>query len=947
MLVLANGLPAWATTRLVRQYTSATGLPSAPVFALTQDSRGFIWIGTQGGLVRYDGHRFSRWAPDLIDVDISYLAAGPRGEVFGVTGPRQLFEVTETGVRFVEDASGRLVTGVTHLDVEDDGTLWLAVSGGVRFRRAGGTWGEVPTTVHESDPIRFVETAGTWVYGASRTAVWRITAREPWRAEGFAVPGIVDGLLAARDGTLWLGTLTGVKQLRDGRILDLPGVTTRAGPFVQRGDTVWASSLRKLLAYRRGALAEALGPSEGVTSAGALLVDRDGGLWLGTFTGVLYFPEPDTQTWNEADGLRISHGRRVVVSGPEDVWFLMWQGLARVSRMGAQWQVQDQSELGWGTLCRDARGRVWTPGRTRGTFARRTPRTVERAAPAPTEHVSSCAASAAGGVWFGQASGVFHALDDDAAPRWIEAPPWPTAASPRIDVVFEDRRRRLWVTRDADICWTDLATGDPRVSTATWGCDTLRGAGDIGGLFHTPGGAIWVTTHFTGVWRFHEGRWSQLPGSLTMDSRTFIGFTPSRDGTVWIAGGARVTRVEERADDPAGWREVERLGVWEGYSAVGVNDVAEEADGTVWLASADGLVRVPGSARRSFATAASVFVTDALVDGGFRDLGSLGALDPGQSLEVRYAVTSFRDRGRLRIEARVDEASPWLRLSELDPTLRLAALAPGSYRVETRASADGLHWSSAEPLRFVVLPPWYRRWWSLAGATALAIAVGAVLHRLRVAVAQRLQDQRVRIARDLHDELGAGLGSIGILAGIASADIVAEPERRRLVALIGDSAADLGSALSDIVWSLRKGPATLRALAYYLAERGGRLCPGPSPSLVTEFPAEWPDLDLALVVRRNVMLVIVEALRNAARHARASRVTLRVSPIDATRWMFTVEDDGRGLANGGAGGEGGGHGLDNMKQRAEEIGAALSLISSPAGGTRLVLVFDVQGRRVR
>ncbi len=116
----------------------------------------------------------------------------------------------------------------------------------------------------------------------------------------------------------------------------------------------------------------------------------------------------------------------------------------------------------------------------------------------------------------------------------------------------------------------------------------------------------------------------------------------------------------------------------------------------------------------------------------------------------------------------------------------------------------------------------------------------------------------------------------------------------RLAALIAESAADLGSGLSDIVWSLRRGPATLRALAYHLVEHGGRLCPGPVPSFTTVLPDEWADLEVSLVARRNVMLVILEGLRNAVRHANASRITLGLSPVAATRWRFVVEDDGHG-----------------------------------------------------
>jgi signal transduction histidine kinase len=913
------------------------------VHALVQDRQGFIWIGADGGLVRYDGHEFRRWAPELLGSGVSFLTTGAHGEVFGTTASGLLFETTTNSARLIDDGTGQALTGVTHLDVGRDGTLWVAVDGAVRFRRTNGSWGGVPRTAHHNQPIRYVTVAGAQLFGTARDTLWRIATGAPWQATRFPVEGIVDDVMVALDGTVWIGTLAGTRQLRGDRVVTLAGPITRSGPFIERGDTVWASTVGGLLSFRHNEPADFLGPTQGVTSAGALLVDRDGGLWLGTFTSVLYFPEPDAQTWNEVDGLRSSHGRQVVVPGRDDAWFQTWQGVDQVIRTRATWNVEPRSDQGWGALCLDADGRVWTPGRRRGTFARRTPRAAERAAPVADEHVSTCAAGSMGGMWFGQDTGVFHVGEPRGPTRWIAAPRWRLRGPPRIDAVFEDRRRRLWVTHDVDICFVDLTEVPQSAGVVDWRCEALPGAGDIGAFIEVPSGAVWAATRRSGVWRFDEDHWSQVQASLSMDSRTFMAFAPSTKGTIWVAGGGRVTRVEERPDDLAGWREVERLGIGEGHDGVAVAGVAEEADGTVWLATAAGLVRIPAGGRRTSSSPPLIVPTEMRVDGTRRARASLQQLAAGQRIDIHYAVTSYRSRGRLRIAARVTGAGAWIELSEADPTLRLPDLAPGPYRIEARASSDGVRWSATEALSFEVLPPWYRRWWALAGLVGVAAASGGFFYRSRIAVAQRLQQQRLRIARDLHDELGAGLGSIGILAGVASDHTIGEPDRHRVVALIAESASELGSALSDIVWSLGKGPSTLKALAYYLVERGGRLCAGATPVFVTELPDAWPEAELSLVVRRNVMLIVLEGLRNASRHAHAEHIALRLSPVGPTRWRFEVDDDGCGM-RASDGGAHRGHGLDNMRQRADEIGAVLTFACRPGEGTRLQLVFDTQRR---
>jgi signal transduction histidine kinase len=110
----------------------------------------------------------------------------------------------------------------------------------------------------------------------------------------------------------------------------------------------------------------------------------------------------------------------------------------------------------------------------------------------------------------------------------------------------------------------------------------------------------------------------------------------------------------------------------------------------------------------------------------------------------------------------------------------------------------------------------------------MLVLIGVVLfaaHRARVAVLVRLERQRALIAMDLHDEIGSGLGSIGILSGVAASENVKDEQRRELALDIVDTAAELGNALTDIVWSLRPDSATIEGLAYRLTRRASRLFP--------------------------------------------------------------------------------------------------------------------------
>jgi signal transduction histidine kinase len=235
-------------------------------------------------------------------------------------------------------------------------------------------------------------------------------------------------------------------------------------------------------------------------------------------------------------------------------------------------------------------------------------------------------------------------------------------------------------------------------------------------------------------------------------------------------------------------------------------------------------------------------------------------------------------------------------------------------------------------------------WFLALSALLLAAGIYAV-HRARVESLLRLERQRERIARDLHDEMGSALGSVGILAELASGDRLDESRRRAVFAQIAETVSELGSTLDDIVWSLAQGARKVDSLAAELASRGRRLFPDGTSAFRTEFPQTWPDVSLSPAVFRNVLRIAVEALHNAARHSGARSVNLALEPL-GRRWRLRVEDDGNGLPADPAE-AGTGLGLGGMRRRAEEIGAEITWESPPGGGTAVTLEFDPDAGRRR
>jgi len=271
---------------------------------------------------------------------------------------------------------------------------------------------------------------------------------------------------------------------------------------------------------------------------------------------------------------------------------------------------------------------------------------------------------------------------------------------------------------------------------------------------------------------------------------------------------------------------------------------------------------------------------------------------------------------------------------------RFAELSPGGYALEVQASLDGARWSDPPArLEFRVGRPWYLRWWVFVLVLASAAGAARIGFRIRLAALLRLERQRTRIAMDLHDEVGSGLGSIGVLAGLLARKAAREGGSAEYATRIATISKGLSLALGDIVWSLRPTSGTLDALMAQILERGRPLFAEESVRFDVEAPDPVPAAPLSLAVRRNVLLIALEALHNAARHAAARRVTVRLAP-EGRQWRLTVEDDGSGLPPPEEmSRRRRGLGLEGMQWRAEEIGAALTREAVAGGGTRVSVLF--------
>lgn len=924
-VLLSATLDAHAQRSYVRVYDQDYGLDVGEIVALAQDNDGFLWIGSHRGLVRFDGRSFVPWGQDDVDEVVSQLVyRGDGDELLVRTATGRGLRRIAGGLAPLSGPDGTPLHGLDSLAFDAAGNLWAAIDSALWRRLGDGGWSRIEQGIASGEKVQRVFAAGDDVVALTDAAAWRVHGRET-AVRLLVAPDLWFVTVSA--GSIWIAAHFGNGLWRiDGaepKAVGRPG--GRALDMRERNGTVWLSLDKVLVAYAADGSMRQLGIADGIPSGGPLLADRENSLWLGTFVGLMQFPEPDTWQWGEAEGLPSAH-TYAIAEYDGTMFASTWSGLAYLTPGSRRFAFDASAPVFAGLCTVEGRGAFafdsdhllrWKAGRFEVIGDRPKPALLD-----------SCAADSSGTVWIATTQGLLRLPAGDVPAQAITVTP-----PGGIDEIWSEADGSLRVLDDAQICRLVASGGD---TAAREDCRSIGAVLVPNSIAPASSGTTWIAAN-NGIFEFDGERTRRLPGNHLLAGGILQSLTPATEGDWWAAGAGALLRVHDCGTCEIGWEVRETPGQWHGLPGNSAMQARETEDGDLWLAGNRGIWRIPKSARAAPQPPPPIVPVRASIDAVARPLGEAIELTPeAHRLEIEFAALSFRDRTLLRFRSQLDDGE-WSATSR-SSVLQFAALEPGTYAARMAASLDGVHWSDPPArVEFRVLPPWYRTWWALLLFAAGAFALLAWAYRLRVAALLRVERERTRIAMDLHDELGSGLGSIGMLAGVAAREGVDAGEQRRLVREIASLSGLLGSGLRSLVWSLRSGEAGLAELGAQIADNARRLFPGDSPRLSVQLPVEAPAAALAPELRRHVLLLALESLHNVARHSAASRVTLVLQAQDGGGLLLSVEDDGRGFDPARAAA---GAGLESMRRRAAAIGGRLDIDSGPQRGTRVVLLWS-------
>jgi signal transduction histidine kinase len=613
-------------------------------------------------------------------------------------------------------------------------------------------------------------------------------------------------------------------------------------------------------------------------------------------------------------------------------------------------------------LLEDSRSNLWA-GASTGLFQFRNGR-FEQVAGAPlARRVTALYEDRAGKLWAGTARGLIG-FGGATPVSFNQRSGLPTG---QIMAVTRDQADRFWVAVAGRglfheeggqfKLWTS-GNGEP-APPSRWSDGRYSRS-----LLPDRDGSIWIGTYGYGLFRIDGGRlrwWSwQFDG---LPSNHILDLQADDAGNLWcssengIFGYAKKTLLDylgAGSPRPIPLRLTKAEGLpYKVCSGGGQPTGAKTRDGRLWFPNAAALVSFdPAAAPRSQQTRPPL-VEELRVDGLAQPITPgfpLRIMSGARSFEFVFTSPNMLTPTRLRFRYRLEGLDEDWALEGNQRSVKYSALTPGKYtfRVMARDSDEG--WTGPEAALPLIIVP---RWWELssvrlAGGLILLGAIAVIARqgerarsRRKLAVVEReraLERERARIARDIHDDLGASLTQVALLGDMAAGASGSPEEMRMQTRQISEAAHEMVQSLEAIVWAVRPENDTLRSLVEYMNRRTDELFEKMPRQYQFTAPAILPACSVHAEVRHNVFLAYKEALTNALKHAQASAVRIAVA-CDNSTCRITITDNGRGFDARIV--RAGGTGLKNMRLRLEEIGGRAEVQSQPGQGTTARLEFSL------
>ena len=988
-----------------RAWKIRDGFTRGTINDIAQTPDGYLWLGTEFGLYRFDGVRAVPWPPQkgeqLPGNSIETLLVARDGTLW-IGTPKGLAGWKNGKLTQSPEVAGRRIGPL----VEDDkGTIWFGVQepGQLCAFRDGkvqcygvGSFGNSVIALYED------RKRNLWV--SAQTGIWRWAPGSPnhYRFSDKTVQAnslieddsgafLMCTAILGGNPTTAMSSIEGLKQLVGGEIRNytLPGGVGQFRPtrlFRSWDGSLWIGSVQGLLHVHQGRV-DRFAAHDGLSGdvVRSIFEDREGTVWVSTQDGLDQFRELAVPTISRNQGLSNSAAYVVQAAPDGSIWIATADGLDRwekgqVTVYGGQKTAGRTSQANQAnvttsakvteiansglagdarSLGLDDRGRVWASTNDGIFYFER-----DRFMPVPGVpggNTFAIAGDSHGNVWISNAEeGLFSRTPGGA----VQQIPWMRFGQQHAAVALLPDRLQggLWLGfLDGGIAY--LKDGQIRASYSVAGG---LGGGRVNNLQQTSDGAVWAATD-GGLSRVKDGHVATLSNKNGLPCDAVHWAMEDNDHSFWLYMPCGLVRISSSELD--GWITDSKRVVQTTFfdSSDGVRSrstagrygpkVTRAADGKLWFAALDGVSVIDPRHLSLNKIPPPLHIEKITADDKTYDVSNgmrLGAQI--RNLDIDYTALSLVVPEKVRFRVKLEgEDKDWRELVNVRH-VEYTNLPPKHYRFRVLACNNSGVWNEeGASLDFVIPPAWYQTNWFRAACVAAFLALLWAAYQLRVRQLayqfnMRLEErvaERTRVARDLHDTLLQSFQALlpRLQAGI-NMFATRPADALRTLEQAADQASQAIAEGRDAIQGMRMSTVEKNDLAVAIRTVGEELASAatkpPSPNF--HVVVEGTSRNLHPILRDEVYRLAVEALRNAFRHAAAQNVEVEIR-YDAKYFRLRVRDDGKGIPSDVLSGDGreGHYGLPGMRERAKLVGGKLTIWTELDGGTEIEL--NIPGAR--
>ena len=956
--------------------------------SITQTTDGYIWVGTEAGLFRFDGVRFVSWSSQegelLPSTFITALLGARDGSLWIGTDGGLAHWANQHLITYIK--GGGTISSILQ-DVQ--GKIWLTrIRPGDNSRpfcqvtdtgvRCFGNQDGVPALVAA---VLAQDASGNfWIGGDTTLLKWRPGSSKAYKPDALKSNAGVDGVEAlsvAADDSLWIGmALTGRglglqhlvhERLKSFIVPKLNGETLEVTALVNdHQNSLWVGTANQGVYRIHGSDVDHYRTTEGLSGdfISEFFEDREGNLWMATSNGIDMFRGLRVTSFSRREGLSADNVDSVLASRDGTIWIGNANNLEVLSPDGGP------SQAGKGlhgnqvtSLLEDHAGRLWAGiDNTLSVYQGGKFIQIRRQDGSPVGVVIGMTEDSENNIWAETMGppGTLIRIRNTKVRGELPAPQMPLARK-----VIADPQSGIWL----GLMNGDLAryrSGKTEIFRFTHHPDSR-----VNQLIAHPDGSILGASAFGAVgWNNGRQHILTVRNGLPCDSTHAL--ISDNQGDLWLHAQCGLIQIPDSEvqrwwEQPESLLHVRVFDVSDGEQpGLGhFSSSAKSPDGRLWFANGSVLQMIDPAHVAGNTVVPPVSVNAIVADRkNYSAQEGLSLLPLTRDLEIDYTALSFVVPQKVLFRHMLEgHDGSWQEAG----TRRQAFyndLRPGHYRFHVIACNNDGVWNEAGAfLDFSILPAYYQTTWFRVACAGLFLSLLWALYQLRLQQLHRQfniglearVNERTRIARELHDTLLQSFHGLLLRFQAASNLLPTRPDeaKKKLDNAI-DQASQAMAEGRGAVQGLRSSTPVTNDLAVAIRTLGEELAAGEihqkSPSF--DVAVEGAPRELHPIVRDEVYRIAAEALRNGFRHAQANRIEVELR-YDVHRFRLRIRDDGKGIDAQLLGAEGrkGHWGLHGMRERARLMGGNLELWSSVQSGTEVDLTipassaYDIQNSR--